>query len=38
MPINKINTYFESIKERFVRILEFQNKTYDESLNNKVLN
>ncbi|MGU8572258.1 hypothetical protein ACV3R2_17515, partial [Clostridium perfringens] len=32
------NTYFENIKQRFIKIGETQNKIYDENLNGKVVN
>src|SRR5699024_6475961 len=32
------NTYFEKLKERFIKIGETKSKTYDENLNGKVVN
>ena len=32
------NTYFENIKQRFIKIGKTQNKIYDENLNGKVVN
>ncbi|HAT4330915.1 TPA: hypothetical protein I9073_002638 [Clostridium perfringens] len=37
-PKYENNTYFEKLKERFIKIGETKSKTYDENLNGKVVN
>ncbi|XZH53344.1 hypothetical protein ACSW8Q_17480 (plasmid) [Clostridium perfringens] len=37
-PKDENNTYFEKLKERFIKIGETKSKTYDENINGKVVN